>query len=206
MQFILEGFLFGLFLSISLGPIFIALTQTAIEKGMRAGMTVGSGVWISDFLIVFSTFFFIKRISATIESEQFQFWMGLSGGLVMFIFGAISIMKKVDLDLSERKHDYKDYAGFWLKGFLVNTLNPFTFLFWLTTISTYIIGRQVNNVEAWIFLGSILFMIVASDAAKVILAKATSKKLKAKHIEGFSKIAGIGLICFGIYLTWQTLR
>lgn len=206
MQFILEGFLFGLFLSISLGPIFIALTQTAIEKGVRAGMTVGSGVWISDFLIVFGTFYFIKRISATVESEQFQFWMGLSGAIVMFIFGAISLLKKVDLDLTERKHDYKDYFGFWLKGFLVNTLNPFTFLFWLTTISTYIIGRQVNNVEAWIFLGSILFMIVVSDAAKVILAKATSKKLKSSHIETFSKIAGIGLICFGVYLTWQTLR
>jgi len=206
MQFILEGFLFGLFLSLSLGPIFIALTQTAIEKGIRAGMTVGLGVWISDFLIVFSTYFFIKGISATVESEQFQFWMGLSGGAVMFVLGIISILKKVELDLTQRKYDYKDYLGFWLKGFLVNTLNPFTFLFWLTTISTYIIGRQVNNVEAWIFLSSILFMIVASDGAKVILAKVISKKLKSRHIELFSKIAGVGLICFGAYLTWQTLR
>lgn len=205
MQFILEGLLFGLFLSISLGPIFIALTQTAVEKGGRAGMTVGLGVWISDFLIVGLTFFFIKRISSTIESESFQFWLGMAGGIVMILFGLGSIMKKVDLDLNERKHEYKDYLGFGLKGFLVNTVNPFTFLFWLSTISTYIIGRKINNTEATIFLGSILFMIIFSDSLKVILAKSIRSKLQSKHIEAFSKVAGVGLFCFGLYLIYQVI-
>jgi len=206
MQFILEGLLFGLFLSISLGPIFIALTQTAVEKGGRAGMTVGLGVWISDFLIVGVTYLFIKRISATIESESFQFWLGMAGGIVMIAFGIGSMIKKVQLNLNEQKHVYKDYLGFWLKGFLVNTINPFTFLFWLSTISTYIIGRKINNTEAIIFLSSILFMIVASDAFKVILAKSIRSKLKSSHIEKFSKVAGLGLFCFGLYLIIQTMR
>lgn len=205
MQFILEGLLFGLFLSLSLGPIFIALTQTAVEKGGRAGMTVGLGVWISDVLIVFFTYLFIKRISATVESESFQFWLGMAGGIVMILFGLGSIFKRVELDLNERKHEYKDYLGFWLKGFLVNTINPFTFLFWLSTISTYIIGRKINNTEAMIFLGSILFMIVFSDAVKVILAKSIRTKLKSSHIQKFSQVAGIGLFCFGLYLIYQTV-
>jgi len=205
MQFIIEGLLFGLFLSVSLGPIFIALTQTAIEKGGRAGMTVGLGVWISDFLIVFLTFLFIKKLSTTIESDSFQFWMGMAGGIVMIFFGLGSILKKVELNLNERKHEYKDYLGFWLKGFLVNTINPFTFLFWLSTISTYIIGRKINNTEATIFLSSILFMIIASDALKVILAKSIRTKLKAIHIQRFSQFAGVGLLCFGIYLIYQAV-
>jgi len=129
MQFIVEGLLFGLFLSVSLGPIFIALTQTAVEKGGKAGMTVGLGVWISDFIILFVTFIFIKTLSATIESESFKFWMGMAGGIVMIFYGLISMFKRVELDLNQRKHEYKDYIGFWLKGFMVNTINPFTFLF-----------------------------------------------------------------------------
>lgn len=205
MQFILEGLLFGLFLSLSLGPIFIALTQTAVEKGGRAGMTVGLGVWISDVLIVFFTYLFIKRISATVESESFQFWLGMAGGIVMILFGLGSIFKRVELDLNQHKHQYKDYLGFWLKGFLVNTINPFTFLFWLSTISTYIIGRKINNTEAMIFLGSILFMIVFSDALKVILAKSIRTKLKSSHIQRFSQVAGVGLFCFGMYLIYQTV-
>jgi len=205
MQFILEGLLFGLFLSLSLGPIFIALTQTAVEKGGRAGMTVGLGVWISDILIVFFTYLFIKRISATVESESFQFWLGMAGGIVMILFGLGSIFKRVELDLNQRKHLYKDYLGFWLKGFLVNTINPFTFLFWLSTISTYIIGRKINNTEAMIFLGSILCMIVFSDSVKVILAKSIRTKLKSSHIQRFSQVAGVGLFCFGLYLIYQTM-
>ncbi len=215
MQFIIEGLGLGLFLSVSLGPIFIALTQTAVEKGGRAGMTVGTGVWISDFLILFITFMFIKKLSATIESDSFQFWLGLAGGIVMILFGLGSLFKRVELDLNERKHEYKDYFGFWLKGFLVNTINPFTFLFWLTTISTYIIGRKINNTEATIFLGSIMFMIVASDALKVILAKTIRSKLTSnddgkitdgnKYIQRFSQIAGVGLLCFGFYLIYQVI-
>ncbi len=205
MQFIIEGLLFGLFLSVSLGPIFIALTQTAVEKGGKAGMTVGLGVWISDFLIVFLTFLFIKKLSTTIESESFQFWMGMAGGIVMIFFGLGSIIKRVELDLHQKKHEYKDYLGFWLKGFLVNTINPFTFLFWLSTISTYIIGRKINNTEAIIFLSSILFMIIASDILKVVLAKSIRTKLKAIHIQRFSQVAGIGLLSFGFYLIYQAI-
>jgi len=205
MQFIVEGLLFGLFLSVSLGPIFIALTQTAVEKGGKAGMTVGLGVWISDFIILFVTFIFIKTLSATIESESFKFWMGMAGGIVMIFYGLISMFKRVELDLNQRKHEYKDYIGFWLKGFMVNTINPFTFLFWLSTISTYVIGRKINNTEALIFLGSIMFMIIASDVLKVILAKAIRSKLKSIHIQRFSQVAGIGLLSFGIYLIYQAI-
>ena len=205
MQFIIEGLGLGLFLSISLGPIFIALTQTAVERGGKAGMTVGLGVWISDFLIVFLTFLFIKKLSTTIESESFQFWMGMAGGIVMIFFGLGSIIKRVELDMDQKKHEYKDYLGFWLKGFLVNTINPFTFLFWLTTISTYIIGRKINNTEATIFLSSILFMIIASDTLKVVLAESNRTKLKAIHIQRFSQVAGIGLLSFGNYLIYHAI-
>lgn len=204
MQYIFEGLLFGLFLSISLGPIFIALTQTAIERGGKAGLTVGAGVWISDFLFVFVSYYFIRRISETVESDAFQFWMGISGGIVLIAFGLTAFFKKVNIDFSTRKHEYKDYIGFWLKGFLVNTINPFTFLFWLTTISTYIIGREINTTEALLFLGSILFMIIFSDCCKIFLAKAIRTKLKAIHIERFSKVAGIGLFLFGMYLLYQS--
>jgi len=48
----LEGILYGLVLAAMLGPIFVALTQTAIEKGAKAGLTVGLGIWISDLLII----------------------------------------------------------------------------------------------------------------------------------------------------------
>lgn len=204
MQFILEGLFFGLTLTILLGPIFIALTQTSIEKGGKAGMTVGLGVWSSDVLIVVGSWYFIKALSTTVESDEFKFWLGLIGGIVMISFGIVAFFTKVKLDFTQVKHSYKNYIGFWLKGFLVNTINPFTFIFWLSVISTYIIGRKVNNVEASLFLGSILFTIVFTDTMKVVLAKMIRTKLKPKHIEGFNKVAGVGLLIFGLFLIWRS--
>lgn len=206
MQFILEGLFFGLILSISLGPIFIALTQTAIEKGGTAGITVASGVWVSDIIIISLFYFFISRISSTVESDAFQFWIALIGGLFLMGFGFFSFFRKVELDYTKRKHVYRDYIGFWLKGFLINTMNPFTFIFWLTTISTYVIARNISNHEASLFLGAILFMIILSDSIKVLLAKSIKSRLKPKHIETIGRVAGVALFFFGAYLIWRGLK
>lgn len=206
MSFILEGLFFGLILSISLGPIFIALTQTSIEKGGSAGMTVASGVWISDIIIICLFYFFISRISSTVESDAFQFWMALVGGIFLMSFGFYSFFRKVELDYTVRKQEYKDYIGFWLKGFLINTVNPFTFIFWLTTISTYVIARKITDAEAALFLGAILLMIMVSDTVKVILSKTIKTRLKPHHIERLGKVAGFALFCFGAYLIWRGLK
>ena len=63
MSLILEGIMLGCLLAVSLGPIFIALTQTSIEKGVLPGLTVGSGIWISDFIFVYVFYNFIEVLN-----------------------------------------------------------------------------------------------------------------------------------------------
>jgi len=203
--YVIEGILFGLMLAIMLGPIFIALTQTSLEKGARAGMLVALGVWISDLIIVFLAYTFINSISDTIESDDFKFYLGLSGGIVLFFFGFIAFFKSVDLDVQQKKHSYKNLFGYWLKGFLVNTINPFTFIFWLGVISTYVIGRNISVTNTWIFLSTIIITIVITDALKVIGAKALRNVLSKNHIRLFSKISGVGLMIFGVFLIIRCL-
>ena len=48
-----SGILLGLTLSILTGPILFTIIQTSIEEGFRAGITVASGIWISDLLFIF---------------------------------------------------------------------------------------------------------------------------------------------------------
>ena len=57
MQYVFEGILLGLTLTILLGPIFVALTQTGIKHGIRAGISVGTGIWTSDLLVIFTAWF-----------------------------------------------------------------------------------------------------------------------------------------------------
>lgn len=203
--YILEGLVFGLILACSLGPIFIALTQTSIDKGIKPGLTVGTGIWISDFIFVYVFYNFIKTIKNTIESEFFMFWMGISGALILCVFGLVLLIKKPELEYKKIDFTMKNYLGFWLKGFLINTINPFTFVFWAGVISTYIIGRNTGPLESAVFLSTILIVIILSDAGKVFLAHFLKKWLTPKHINWVANISGVILILFGCFLAWRVI-
>ena len=200
LSLISQGLFLGVTLAIMLGPIFVTLTQIALEKGFRAGMVASSGEWISDFIIIGLGYFFIQRVSNVVEDSTFVYWMGLLGGFILITFGAGTLFKKVDINFSKSSHTANDYIGYWTKGFLVNTVNPFTFIFWLSIISTYVIKAKISGMKAFVFFGSIMFVIIVGDTIKMYLAKAIRTKLKQKHFTLMSRIAGIGLIIFGIAL------
>ena len=204
MSFFLQGILLGLTLAILLGPIFVTLIQLALEKGARAGIVASTGVWVSDVLIVVLSYFFVHRIKTIVEDATFTYWMGLLGGFILIVFGLGAVLKKVEIKFSDQKYTTNDYLGFWLKGFLVNTVNPFTFVFWIGVISTYVIGSKITNAEAIVFFTSIISVIIITDVIKVLLAKRIRTKLKQNHFNIFSKVAGIGLILFGIVLLLKT--
>ena len=201
--FIIEGITLGLGLAILLGPIFVALTQTSVEYGARAGMTVGTGIWISDILIVAITYIFINKISSIIHDGEIQFWMGLAGGIVLIGLGASAMLKKVEISYEKKSFNAKNYVGFWLKGFLVNTVNPFTFIFWIGVISTYVIGSRGNAKQVSIFLITILLTIILTDTLKVFGAKYLKKKLKGDFIQWVIRAAGLILLIFGMVLIYR---
>lgn len=205
MDLVLEGIVLGIALMILLGPLFVALTQAAIEGGSRAGMAVAIGIWVSDFTIVGLCYFFVQRISRLVEDHSFTYWMGLSGSFVLITFGIATFLAKSRLDTTQPplRLSVRDYAGLFTKGFLVNTINPFTFVFWITVTSTYVIGRKISHQEAALFFGTILLVIMVSDTLKVVLAKYIRTKLEGRHINTFSKVAGVALIVFGIVLLFR---
>ena len=172
---------------------------------MWPGITVGAGIWISDILFLVLFYNFISAIKNDIESDAFRFWMGMSGAIVMVGFGLYLILKKPVIDYSIRKHNYKNYIGFWLKGFLVNSINPFTFFFWVSVISTYIIGRDITHPQAVVLLSTILIVIILSDTAKVLLANSLKKRLNAKHVNSISNFSGFILLAFGLFMFYQVI-
>lgn len=204
MNYFIEGIIWGLTLAILLGPIFITIVQVSIEKGLKAGFVASSGIWISDFIIIFLCYKFVQKIEHLVHDDNFTFWMGLAGGFILIVFGLGALLSNKRLTFTQEKHSANDYLSFWLKGFLVNTVNPFTFVFWTSIITTYVIGRKANSNESIILLGTILGVIIATDSLKVIGAKLIRKKLSPKHFHIITKVAGIVLIVFGISLLIRT--
>jgi len=200
MQYFLEGLGFGLILTVSMGPIFVALVQTSLEKGLKPGMTVGIGIWSSDMLIIGASLYLVSLVKELFESETFNLYMGIGGGLVMIIIGAYMLKHKATVNFEGKTYSAKNYLGFWMKGFLVNTLNPFTYIFWIGVISTQVFGRGVSISNTIIFLGTIMFVIVSSDLLKIAAASYIRKSLQLKHIDFATNIAGFFLIAFGLGL------
>lgn len=199
-QYIADGIMLGLTLTILLGPIFVALTQTGIKHGIKAGIAVGTGIWISDFLVIFSAYFFLLQISDIVQTSSFKYILGLSGGIVLMTTGLVSFFKSHTNDEKTPEFNAKSYFGYFTKGFAVNFINPFTFVFWISVMTSYVNGKGINGVQTIILFGSIMVTIMITDSLKVIMAKAIRSKLQHRHIHVFSRIAGVLLFIFGVVL------
>ena len=203
MSYILEGILGGLSLAILLGPIFIILVQTGIERGVRAGISVGSGIWTSDLIIILGFYIFLKELKGVVEDPEFIFWFGAIGGAVLFCFGIYLAFRKTILDYSKVKISALRFFGYWTKGFLVNTINPFTFIFWMGFITSFIISRQLDSKNSYLLLGSILITIIVTDTLKVVMAKLIRSKLNVTLLSRINKLAGIVVALFGMVIFYR---
>lgn len=196
-----EGILYGLVLSAMMGPIFITLTQTALQHGFRAGISVGSGIWTSDIFVVSLCWVIIGRFKSNEIPVELKAYLAFIGGIILMIFGVVIFFKKLPKQTELTiKFKAKSFPGFWLKGFLVNTLNPFTVIFWLGIVSTAGMTRGLQDRQIWLLACSIIFTIAIADTIKSFLAKLIRSKMRAKHVLWANRIAGIGLFAFGIYL------
>ena len=206
MQYIIDGIYLGLALAILLGPIFIVLMQSTLEHGTKAGLTAASGIWVSDIIIVFLTLLFIKRIDSVVQHPSFIFWMGLIGGIVLIGVGIANVIKKSQLDLDTRQVTSSSWLGFWTKGFLVNTVNPFTFIFWLSTITSYVATKKLTVIESEYFVIAIILTIIFTDSLEVLMAKMIRKRINEKTLNIINKVAGSALIIFGFVLLFKAVQ
>lgn len=201
MDFVLNGIFFGLILAVMLGPIFFVTTTETIQNGKKAGFAITSGVWISDLTIILLSYFFVSQLKEYLNHPNAKIILGILGGIIFITIGVISLRKKVKANEEAYAQSWglKSLSDFLIKGILVNTVNPFTFFFWLTIMSTKVVALGLSPKETFLFIGGIFITIVITDSIKVFLADKIRKIMKHVHFLWFSRIAGVGLIGFGIY-------
>jgi threonine/homoserine/homoserine lactone efflux protein len=217
---VIKGVLLGLTLSFMVGPLLFAIVQAGIERGFRAGFSLAAGIWVSDLIYIFVIYHSVGMIEALIARPHFKFWTGLAGGLVLIAFGLGALFSKSTpvpeteqettadrvldrLDGIEPEgvdHNWKrwGYFGYWLRGFLLNTINPFTIFFWLGLSSAVIIPHGWTAKEALWFFTGMLSTLIATDTLKAYAAKRVRRFLTPGHVMWVQRGIGITLIIFGI--------
>jgi threonine/homoserine/homoserine lactone efflux protein len=198
---LLKGITLGLLLSISVGPVVFSIIKQSLNNGHTGGMAFIIGVSASDITMVLISNVFTELFSA-ISSHKRE--IGIAGSVFLISLGIFFLFfKKIKVNEEGQQIFFKfrksDYAKIALSGYLMNTLNPAVFLFWLTA-STTLINHTLQQ-KLIIFLAC-LGIVFSTDIAKVMLAGKIRKKLTPHNIHIINRVNGLILIGFGIALIW----
>lgn len=205
-----QGIQLGFLLAILVGPLLVALIQASLEEGTRAGFLVALGIWVSDLLFVVAVYFGVNYVAEITAWTHFKLVVGLVGALVLLATGIMTLLTPppplvATLQCSTTKHKVRAPFTLWSKGFLINTVNPFTVFFWVSVMMGVVLEKDYGAGQATLLFGGILGVIVFTDSLKVVLAKRFRHRLQQKHVVLVRKIAGIALIAFAIILAGRVL-
>lgn len=198
-QAIIKGFLMGLLLVISVGPVIFTIIKQSINNGKEGGFSFVAGVWISDLVLVLLSNVFSEFVTALLDYKK---PIGITGSIFLITMGVFYLFfKKVSVhpkDINLPPLQGSDHLKLALQGFLVNTLNPGVIAFWLTSVTAIAITHTIK--ERIIIFGTCLIVNMGADVGKVVLAGKLRSKLTIHNIRLINRISGFILICFGTAL------
>lgn len=217
-SFFLWAILIGLFLSVvvNMGPAFITLVQTSLHRGFRSAAWFALGVIFNDAMIV--SLCILTSVQVVIGSQLEVNLFSIGAGIVLVLFGIFTFRKKVPskqevIDKQKQAEEIiklpekTDKKPFWYvffgKGFALNLLNPFVWVFWFSAVAV-VAGIVKSDVVAPKIGTIIFFIIILSATLALELLKAFgAAKLKVffnpQRTTVMNRIAGIMLVVCGIY-------
>lgn len=197
-QALLEGMGFGIGLAFLIGPVFFTLIQISIDKGGRMGTSMAAGVVSSDFLVMLITYLFLEGLR---KLSYFDATLAILGGAALIIIGIGMVFKNARIEkVDDSDITRKDYYKVFTRGFLLNTLNPFAFVFWAGISSMLSLRAGFKAIHEWTFLFGLLLSVFLTDLIKVYTAKKIKRFLKQEALLWVNRISGVFLAGFGVRL------
>lgn len=202
---IVSGLTLGLVLAISVGPVIFTIIKQSLVNGKEGGFCFVTGVWLSDILLVVVSNAFSEVVKSLMVYEK---PLGLVGSGFLIMMGVFYVFFKriklqSGLDEPTARFRKRDMAKIFSSGFLINTLNPNVFIFWLATATNFAIKHSFR--ERMLIFTVCLALNIAADTFKVLMAGRLRNRLTLHNISLINKISGTLLIGFGIALLLGTI-
>jgi threonine/homoserine/homoserine lactone efflux protein len=204
-----EGCILGLTLAIffGFGPALFALIQTTIHRGFFPGLLLAIGIFLSDLALV--TLCFLGAIQIINKPEN-NLAFGIISGIVLIIFGIVTYARKTQLGTENNQNkDIKiqtpSFITYILKGFFLNFANPFVWIFWMGVVVGITANYGADIRSLVIFFSATLLTVLATDILKCFASYKIKRFLTTYSMQWINRVAGIGLVLFGIFLILRVL-
>ena len=205
---IISGLTLVVFLAISVGPVIFAIIKQSITNGRKGGYAFVAGVSSSDVAIVLVCNLLNTVFQKAIDNKV---TIGVAGSIFLIAVGIYTLFFKKATVANEvsnvpKQFRKRELLGIYISGFLMNTLNPAVFIFWLAATAK-IHAQAETQMYPLAFIYTVfivcLLFVLTTDVAKVLLAGKIRDKLTTRNILIINKISGLILIGFGAVLIWS---
>lgn len=205
MEFLL-GIACGIALSLffSFGATFFSQLQTSIHLGYRRAVPFAFGVSTGDVIVVFLMLTILK--DTDILALLHNIYVASIGGAVLIAYGIFTFRSRTrhvgekDSKVKFRCDDVPRRRYVFLKGFAINFLNPFIWIYWISVVALLSGELELTVSQRYSFFIGLLATTLSLDILKCKLASLLQRVITAKVMNICNKITGLILIAFGVYL------
>jgi len=191
-----EGFMTGLMLTIMIGPVTMIIIRYGLQVDRMAGVWAATGTWISDFVYISVTFWLTASIQDWSGRPGIKWWIYLFGGVGLLLMGLLMLRVKKKAIATNSEEVKPSYVRAMIGGFLINSLSPFTFFFWL---GAAVFLHLQHEDPLWYYAG-LMIALAMGDFTKAWLAPKLTTWLKEQYVYWIQIGAGILIAGTGLYV------
>lgn len=195
---IISGFLLGLVLVFTVGPVLFTILKLRINYGLISAFYFIAGVWISDTLWILTANLFSGLLGQLIT---YRMIIGWAGGILLIALGIYYLFFKKFKTKAELDQGVKigsaTHARLFITGYLINTLNPGVIALWFAATTKTLDNNVNERVTTFVVC---LGVVMAADVLKIYLAGRLRNKLNDHNIRLLNKVAGVLYLVFGVAL------
>ena len=208
-SFVMWAIVIGLFLSliVNMGPAFITLVQTSLHRGFNSAAWFISGVILNDAMII--SLYILTSVQVVMRSELEVTLFSIGAGIILVLFGVFTFRRKAEdkesliekrtNEIMEKKDDKPSWLLMLGKGFVINLLNPFVWIFWFSAVAVVAGSMGGNKVNTIVFFALILCTTLTCELLKAWGAAKLKVFFNPQRTTIMNRCAGILLVVCGIY-------
>jgi threonine/homoserine/homoserine lactone efflux protein len=198
-ELFVQGLLLGLGVTAMIGPITLTILDSSLTAGWRMGIVAASAMWLSDIIYISISFYTGKVLLSFGSGAGGDIWFDIFAGIVLIIIGIV-LWRMRGAKVSASGVKRSETVGHFIRGFVVNSVSPFTMVFWPTITISMVSDEQLSQTRAlWLYSG-ILVALIAGDTLKAVFASWIRTRISDRLIRQIKSLISVGFVCIGLFL------